>query len=182
MGISLDDIIAIYKDEEKNRKSYRLDIQIKWKEHEELKPGKGMVTIRKATKCDICLIDNQGNKYPIKLEATAKALYLTFLLFEDGIAYTQITYSDEFYHIFKKIYNKLPWSQGCPGKFNLEDKTQLDTFTNYISKIRKAILLVTNDTYAQEQFAVEGWRKGNYGIAGADVDIRKKVRKEFRIK
>ena len=59
----------------------------------------------------------------------------------------------------------------------------MDTFTNYISRIRKAILAATNnDTYAQEQFAVEGWRKDNYGIAGATDENRDVVRKEFRIK
>ena len=183
LGISLDEIIALYKDEEKNRKSYRLNIKVNWKEYEELVPGSGMVKKKKMKACDLSLIDNLGNPpYSFELEAMAKAIYLTYLFFPDGIAYTQISSSDEFYNIFKQIYRKLPRAKACPRKFDLENKEDLDTFTNYISRIRKAILKETNDTYAVEQFAVEGWRKDNYGIAGATDENRDVVRKEFRIK
>ena len=181
LGISLDEIIELYKEEEKNRKSYRLDIQVKWKKFKEFVPGRGMVQKKKMTACDLSLIDNLGNPYSFKLEAMAKAIYLTYLFFEDGIAFTQISSSDEFYNIFKQIYRKLPRVKACPRQFKLEDKDDWDTFTNYISRIRKAILKVTNDTYAEEQFAVEGWRKDNYGIAGATDENRDVVRREFKI-
>lgn len=180
-GISLDEIIALYKDEEKNRKSYRLDFQIKWKDVKEYKHPKWVIH-KKMTACDISLIDNFGNTYPIKIDAMTKAIYLTFLLFEHGIEYTQITYSDEFYDIFKQIYKKLPRAKGTPRRFDLNDKADLDTFTNYTSKTRQAILKETNDTYAEEQFAIEGWRKDTYGVAGATAEDRDKIRKEFRIK
>ena len=62
-----------------------------------------------------------------------------------------------------------------------ENKEDLDTFTNYISRIRKAILKETNDNYAEELFGVEGKKKDNYGIAGATDENRDVVRKEFRI-
>ena len=75
-------------------------------------------------------------------------------------------------------WNDVEWLRN----FFTENKEDLDTFTNYISRIRKAILKETNDTYAVEQFAVEGWRKDNYGIAGATDENRDKIRKEFRIK
>ena len=183
LGISLDEIIALYKDEEKNRKSYRLNIKVNWKEYEELVPGRGMVKKKKMKACDLSLIDNLGNPpYSFELEAMAKAIYLTYLFFPDGIAYTQISSSDEFYNIFKQIYRKLPRAKACPRKFDFDNKEDLDTFTNYISRIRKAILKETNDTYAVEQFAVEGWRKDNYGIAGASDENRDVVRKEFGIK
>lgn len=181
LGISLDEFIDTYKEAEKSVKRYRLDIQVKWKEVKEYKHPK-FVIHKKMTDCDLSLIDNMGNVYPFELETMAKAIYLTYLFFEDGIAYTQITYSDEFYNINKQIYRKLPRVKSDPRKFNLEDKADLDTFTNYISRIRKAILNATNDTYAVEQFAVEGWRKDNYGIAGATDENRDMVRKEFRIK
>jgi len=182
LGISLDEIIALYKEEEKNRKSYRLDIQVKWKKYKEFVPGRGMVQKKKMTACDLSLIDNMGHPYPFELEAMAKAIYLTYLFFEDGIEYTQITYSDEFYELFKQIYNKLPRTKGTPRRFNLENKADLDTFTNYTSKSRQAILKVTNDTYAEEQFAIEGRKKDTYGIAGATAENRDTVRKEFNIK
>ena len=181
LGISLDEIIELYKDEEKNRRSYRLDIKVNWKEVKEYKHPKWVIH-KKMTSCDISLIDNFGNSYPIIIDAMTKAIYLTFMLFEDGIEYTQITYSDEFYDIFKKIYNKLPRAKGTPRRFNLENKADLDTFTNYTSKTRQAILKVTNDIYAEEQFAIEGRKKDTYGIAGATAENRDKVRKEFNIK
>ena len=82
---------------------------------------------------------------------------------------------------FKQIYRKLPRTKACPRQFDLENKEDLDTFTNYISRIRKAILKETNDNYAEEQFGVEGKKKDNYGIAGATDENRDVVRKEFRI-
>ena len=174
LGISPEEILTIYEEEKAAIKTYRLDIQVKWKDVKEYKHPKWVIH-KKMTACDLSLIDNMGN-------AMAKAIYLTYLFFEDGIAYTQISSSDEFYNIFEKIYNKLPRVKSDPRRFNLEDKDDLDTFTNYISRIRKAILNATNDTYAVEQFAVEGWRKDNYGIAGATDENRDVVRKEFRIK
>ncbi len=182
LGISLDEIIALYKEEEKNRKSYRLDIQVKWKKYKEFVPGRGMVQKKKMTACDLSLIDNMGHPYSFELEAMAKAIYLTYLFFPDGIAYTQISSSDEFYNIFKQIYSKLPRAKACPRQFDLENKEDLDTFTNYISRIRKAILKETNDNYAEEQFGVEGKKKDNYGIAGATDENRDVVRREFEIK
>ena len=182
LGISLDEIIALYKEEEKNRKSYRLDIQVKWKRYKEFVPGRGMVQKKKMTACNLSLIDNMGHPYPFELEAMAKAIYLTYLFFPDGIAYTQISSSDEFYNIFKQIYRKLPRAKACPRQFDLENKEDLDTFTNYISRIRKAILKETNDNYAEEQFGVEGKKKDNYGIAGATDENRDVVRREFKIK
>lgn len=181
LGISLDDIIALYKEEEQNRKSYKFDIKVKWKEERIYKHPK-WITIRKMTRCDISLVDNLGNIYPIKLEAQCKAIYLTYFFFKEGIEYSQITYSDEFYDIFTQIYEQMPRAWGNPSRFNLEDKAQLDTFTNYTSKIRKAIKRVTNDTYAQERFAVEGLRKDAYGVASATDEDRAKIRKEFNIK
>lgn len=181
LGITPEEILTIYEEEKAAIKTYKLDIQVKWKKVKEYKHP-NWVMHKKMTACDLSLIDNMGNPYPFKLEAMAKAIYLTYLFFEDGIAYTQISSSDEFYNIFEKIYNKLPRVKSDPRRFNLEDKDDLDTFTNYISRIRKAILNATNDTYAVEQFAVEGWRKDNYGIAGATDENRDVVRKEFRIK
>ena len=181
LGITPEEILTIYEEEKAAIKTYKLDIQVKWKKVKEYKHPNWVIH-KKMTACDLSLIDNMGNPYPFKLEAMAKAIYLTYLFFEDGIAYTQISSSDEFYNIFEKIYNKLPRVKSDPRRFNLEDKDDLDTFTNYISRIRKAILNATNDTYAVEQFAVEGWRKDNYGIAGATDENRDVVRKEFRIK
>lgn len=181
LGISLDDIIALYKEEELNRKTYKLDIQVKWKQVREYKHPKWVIH-KKMTDCDISIVDNQGNAYPIKMDTMTKAIYLTFLLFEDGIEYTQISDSNEFYELFKQIYKKLPRAKGTPRKFNLDDKADLDTFTNYTSKTRQAVLNVTNDTYAEEQFAIEGRRKDTYGIAGATAENRAFVRKEFKIK
>lgn len=182
LGITLEEVLAIYKEEQALKKTYKLDIQFKWKDVKEYKHPKWVIH-KKMTVCNIILIDNLGNSYPIKLETMAKAIYLTYLFFPEGIAYTQITYSDEFYNIFEKIYRKLPLVKSVPRRFNLDDNADLDTFSNYISRIRKAILAATNnDTYAQEQFAVEGWRKDNYRIAGATDEIKEKVKEEFRIK
>lgn len=177
LGISLDEFIDTYKEVEQSIKKYRLDIQFKWKK--EYKHPKWVIKMRE---CEISLIDNLGNRYPIKVDAENRVIYLTFLFFEDGIPYTQITTSDEFYKIYKQIHSRMPRIKSNPKRYNLEDKEDLATFTNYISKIRKAILNVTNDIYAVEQFAVEGRKKDNYGIAGATDENRDVVRKAFKIK
>lgn len=77
----------------------------------------------------------------------------------------------------------MPRVIGTPKRYDLEDNSQMDTFANIISKIRKTILKATNDNRAVELFAIDGYeKKTKYKIQGATDDNREKVRKEFNIK
>lgn len=176
LGVPLEQIIAIYNEELMNCKSYTLDIQIEWKEViKVVKPVKVMKS------CEISLVDNAGTSYPIKLRAECKAIYLTFIMIEEGVYYSEVG-EDKFFDIYKQIYSKMPRAIGTPKRYDLLDDDQLDIFTNYTSQIRRAIKAATNDPFCVEQFAVEGYKKDMYRVAGATDENRDFIRKEFGIK
>ena len=175
--IELEDIIKLYNQEKSNIKTYALDIEIDRKE--EVERAK---LISKIKKCDISLIDNKGTQYPLKFEAEWKVIYLTYLCFPKGLYYCEVN-SDNFFKIYKRIHSQMPRVIGAPKRYDLEDNSQMDTFANIISKIRKTILKATNDNRAVELFAIDGYeKKTKYKIQGATDDNREKVRKEFNIK
>lgn len=176
LGISKQDTSELYDYEKTHKRTYSLDIKI----------DKGKYTGRyykKYGKCDIYLIDNTEQKeYELKLEAENKAIYLTYIMLKDGIEYSQVSYSEEFYNIYSQLHNKMPRASGFPKKWDLEKKSQMDTFSNYISKIRKAIYNVAGEYKPVELFAVEGDRKGVYKVKGATDELRKLIREEFELK
>ena len=178
LGISLEDIIDLYKILEKDRKTYSLDIQIEKKDA--IEKGKH---IQKIKKCEIILIDNEGEKYPLHINVYCVALYLTFYLFKDGINLWEVTYNDEFKKTFSHIYYQLPYSsRSTKPSFNLGNDREYQYFTQKIGVIRDAIMDITHDNYTRELFAVEGVKEEPFGIAGATEELRLLVKKEFNIK
>lgn len=166
INVSMEDISDLYEEVKKNRKTYRLDIQVKKREGYSLKRLKT---------CDINLIDNYGETYPLAMEPLWKSLYLTFILFKDGIPVMDVSDS-AFYDLFLKIQDKLSRESKLPSK----DSLILNIKSN-LSKIRKAIMDATNDVYAKEQFAVDGYSGDVYKVAGATDDDRAFIKKEFGI-
>lgn len=174
--ITSDEIIQLYNQEKSNLKTYTIHIDIERKPV--IKKAKQISMIKK---CEISLIDNNGGQYPLKFEAEWKVIYLTYLCFPEGIYYCEVN-SDKFFNTYKRIRSQMPRVIGAPKRYDLEDNSQMDTFTNIISKIRKTILKATNDNKAVELFAIDGYKKEGYRIQGATDDNRENVRKEFNIK
>lgn len=183
LGISLDEIIALYEEEKQNRKTYRLDIQVKWKDVYEHPKW-----VKKMKACDVCLVDNEGNIYPLKMKAQSKAIYLTFILYPDGMRIQEVSGNKEFYNIFCKIYDKMPRALGNPDPFVFFDKKynytkEYGLFNDKLNNIRKAILDATgNNDYLREKFAVEGTVGLPYMVAGATDEHRALIKKEFGLK
>ena len=178
-GITLDEIIELYKTEERNRKTYTLDIQIERKKvYEKGKP------VQKIKSCELYLIDNFGAPHHFSLSAQAKAIYLTFLLYEGGLRIKEISGNEEFYNAFKKIYLQVPYHSkaGLPKNFdNLNDtgSSQYTYFLQKIGEIRDSIMDETNDNSARTLFAVEGNSSTPFGVAGSTYENRVKVKEEF---
>ena len=183
LGITLDDIITLYKEEELNRKAYRLDIQVKWKEvYEHPK----WVKIMK--ECNLSLVDSDGNKYPLKMKARSKAIYLTFILYKEGLRIQDVSGNEEFYKLFSKIFDKMPRALNKPAPFVFFDEElnytkEYGLFNDKLNNIRKAILDATdNNDYLRERFAVEGDVGFPYKVAGATDEHRALIKKEFGLK
>lgn len=164
VDVSMEDISDLYEEVKKNRKTYKLNIQIKDKEGNSFK---------KLKTCDISLIDNYGTIYPFVFEPLWKALYLTFILFKDGIPEMDVSDS-AFYELFLKIQDKLSRNSKLPSKESILSNTKSN-----LSKIRGAILNATNDVYAKEQFAVDGYSGDVYLVAGSTDEDRTLIRREF---
>ena len=181
-GISIEEIIEIYKTEQKNRKTYSLDIHIEKKDVFEYPKW-----VQKIKSCDISLVSNTGEKYPLKISAQAKAIYLTYILYKDGLRIQDVSENDEFYKIFKRISHKLPRVLNIPDSFVFYDEKgnttpQYGLFNDKLNLIRDAILEATNSVFLKEKFAVEGIPGSPYKVAGATDDDRVFIKKEFGIK
>ena len=181
--ITPEDILKIFEEEKAATKTYSLDIQVVWKEViEKIKP------IKKIHKCNISLIDNEGNRYPLKMKAQSKAIYLTFILYPDGLRIQDVSNNGEFYKLFSKIFDKMPRALDKPDPFVFFDKDynytrEYGLFNDKLNNIRKAILDATgNNDYLRERFAVEGDVGFPYKVAGATDEHRALIKKEFGLK
>lgn len=182
MGISIEEIIKLYKTEQENRKTYSLDIHIERK-----KVYEHPKWVQKIKSCDISLVSNTGEKYPLKISAQAKAIYLTYIFYKDGLRIQDVSENEEFYKIFKKISCQMPRLLNIPAKFVFYDEKgnttpQYGYFNDKITIIRDAILEATNSVFLKEKFAVEGIPGSPYKVAGATDEDREYVKKEFGIK
>jgi len=181
-GITLDEIIELYKTEEKNRKTYTLDIQIERKEVYE-----DSVPVQKIKSCELYLIDNLGGRHHFPLSAQSKAIYLTFILNNRGLRIKEISGDKVFYNTFKSIYLQIPYhsKSHLPANFdNLYDtgSSEYTYFLQKVGEVRDSIMDATNDNSARLKFAIEGNSSTPFKIAGATDEHRALVKKEFGLK
>ena len=181
--ITSEEVLKIFEEEKAATKTYSLDIQVIWKEViEKVKP------IKVIHKCNISLIDNEGNKYPLKMKAQSKVIYLTFILYPDGLRIQDVSDNEEFYKLFSKIFDKMPRALDKPDPFVFFDEElnytkEYGLFNDKLNNIRKAILDATgNNDYLRERFAVEGDVGFPYKVAGATDEHRALIKKEFGLK
>ena len=181
-GITLDEVINLYKEVEQNRKTYTLDIHIERKEvYEKGKP------VKKIKDYDFILTDNHGVKYHYSPSVQPTAIYLTFMLYSAGLRIKQVAGNQEFYDTFKKIYLQLPYSSksSLPKNFDNVSDTESNQYTLFLQKlgdIRDAIMDATNDNSAREKFAVEGNSELPFRVKGATDELRAKIKEEFGLK
>lgn len=129
--------------------------------------------------------DNYFTKFDIyvsktaKLELTAihKAVYLTFLLFEEGQVLDDPSYV--FYEILKAIYKQMPdtvkdWENGIVNK-----DFSTTTLNGYRAEIRNAIKQHISNKNIVDEFAIEGYKGKPFKIQRSTETLRNKIIKLF---
>lgn len=171
---ALDLITLLDKVSKKERKTYELDIDII--------PGdegwdKDMIVFGPRRTCEITITDDSGIKHKKKLPAQTAALYLTFILFKDGIKIADLKTNDEFYNLFIHICKRLKSTNKLP-----DQKTLWKNANRKRGEIKKAISDVTNDDKNAEMlFGIEGEEGKEFRVAGATDELREKIKKGFDI-
>ena len=157
----------------KERKTYELDIDIiPWKEDWKEKVVKRTI--------DIIITDSAGIKHHITdLYPQSAALYLTFILFKDGIKIADLKNktNNEFYNLFIHICKRLKSTNKLP-----DQETLWKNANRKRGEIKKAISNVTNDDKNAEMlFGIEGKEGKEFRVAGATDELREKIKKGFDI-
>lgn len=175
-GIDIDpyELMDIHKKvSKKERKTYELDIDVipgkeDWKER-----------VVKRT-IDIIITDSAGTKHHITdVRGQTAALYLTFILFKDGIKIADLETNVEFYNLFLHFCKRLTYI----NTYKLPDpKTLWKNANRKRGEIKKAISDATNgDLKAMMLFGIEGEEGKKNKVAGATDELREKIKKRFDI-
>ena len=135
------------------------------------------------TVCDIYVAE--GEEYKLDLTAGEKAVYLTFMLYEDGIRIKD-TAESSFRSITQKIYNQLPDDNKCEktagGILDTGDviyDVYEKTLRSDISRIRAEIDdKIANPLIAQD-FAIEGFKDKEFGISYSTPELRAQIKQAF---
>ena len=135
------------------------------------------------TVCDIYVAEGEENK--LDLTAGEKAVYLTFMLYEDGIRIKE-TAESSFRSITQKIYNQLPDDNKCEktagGILDTGDviyEVYEKTLRSDISRIRAEIDdKIANPLIAQD-FAIEGFKNKEFGISNSTPELRAQIKQAF---
>lgn len=135
------------------------------------------------TVCDIYVAE--GEDYKLDLTAGEKAVYLTFMLYEDGIRIKE-TAESSFRSITQKIYNQLPDDNKCEKTaggildtgdviYEIYEKTLRGDISNIRAEIDDKI---ANPLIAQD-FAIEGFKDKEFGISNSTPELRAQIKQAF---
>lgn len=135
------------------------------------------------TVCDIYVAD--GEDYKLDLTAGEKAIYLTFMLYKDGIRIKE-TAESSFRSITQKIYNQLPDDNKCEKTaggildtgdviYDVYEKTLRGDISNIRAEIADKI---ANPLIAQD-FAIEGFKDKEFGISNSTPELRAQIKQAF---
>lgn len=135
------------------------------------------------TVCDIYVAE--GEDYKLDLTAGEKAVYLTFMLYEDGIRIKE-TAESSFRSITQKIYNQLPDDNKCEKTaggildtgdviYDVYEKTLRGDISNIRAEIDDKI---ANPLIAQD-FAIEGFKNKEFGISNSTPELRAQIKQAF---
>ena len=135
------------------------------------------------TVCDIYVAE--GEDYKLNLTAGEKAVYLTFMLYEDGIRIKE-TAESSFRSITQKIYNQLPDDNKCEKTaggildtgdviYEIYEKTLRGDISNIRAEIDDKI---ANPLIAQD-FAIEGFKDKEFGISYSTPELRAQIKQAF---
>ena len=133
---------------------------------------------------DIYVAD--GEEYKLNLTGIEKAVYLTFLLFKDGVRIVETT--EQFRQICMIIYGALPFKDKCEkdeGGLRKDaffvPEVYLTTLRGYLSTIRDEVADKVVNPITAIEFAIEGYKDAEYGIKRSTKEIRNQIRKDFEL-
>ena len=126
----------------------------------------------------------EGEEYKLDLTGILKAVYLTYLLYNDGLR-VEDTFG-EFREITKKIYGHLPFAdknEKLTGGIRDAEGTTFDAYTKtlrgYFTNIRDAISDKVSDPLVAQDFAIEGFKGAPFGIAKTTPEIIAQIKEDF---
>jgi hypothetical protein len=128
---------------------------------------------------DVKLFVREGGS-PLNLTAIEKAIYMTFILHENGLGLLDMKTST--YQITKKIYSQLSDrveddENGLMGNVTLTDLT----LNGHRSEIRSAIKEQIQNKHIIDQFAIEGYKDEPFRVAKGTPELREQIKKTFGI-
>lgn len=126
----------------------------------------------------------EGEEYKLDLTGILKAVYLTYLLYKDGLR-VEDTFG-EFREITKKIYGHLPFAdknEKEAGGVRDDEGTTYDsyikTLRGYFTNIRDAVADKVADPLVAQDFAIEGFKGAPFGIAKTTPEIITQIKEDF---
>ena len=126
----------------------------------------------------------EGEEYKLDLTGILKAVYLTYLLYNDGLR-VEDTFG-EFREITKKIYGHLPFAdknEKEAGGVRDDEGTTYDsyikTLRGYFTNIRDAVADKVADPLVAQDFAIEGFKGAPFGIAKTTPEIIAQIKEDF---
>ena len=129
-----------------------------------------------------CKIYVDDSDEPLNLSAIETAVYLTFMLFEDGIKPDYLT--PKFYERIRGIYQKLSdtvqdWSETSGGV--LVKEFDVATLNGHRSMIRRALKQHISNKNVVDEFAIEGYKNKPFKVGKATDDIRNQIKSTFGV-
>lgn len=171
--LDVDKIKKKVKDSLKSNVDYNLTLDIQTKKE-------GPLSF--CTVCDIYVADEKD--YKLDLTAVEKAIYLTFMLYKDGIKVTET--HNSFRKLTQKIYNRLPDEDKCEKTAGgildtgfVNPQVYANTLRGYISTIRDEVALKIAHPLVAQDFAIEGFKDKEFGIAMSSPELRAQIKKAF---
>lgn len=126
----------------------------------------------------------EGEEYKLDLTGILKAVYLTYLLYKDGLR-VEDTYG-KFREITQKIYGSLPFADknekeagGVRDDKGTTYDSYIKTLRGYFTNIRDAIADKVSDPLVAQDFAIEGFKGAPFGIAKTTPEIIAQIKEDF---
>lgn len=170
--LNLDEIKKKVKEAQSIVRDYKLIIKTEYKKHSYMK--------NKLDLCEIYVADSDDCK--LKLTSLQKAVYLSFLLYKDGVSL--VDSYDNLRKVARVIYGCLPNSEKTRKDETFLDDTNplvsyLDSLRSYTSNIRYAVADKVSDPLLAQKFSIEGLKDAPVKIEMSTPEIRKQIKETF---
>lgn len=175
IDININDIVKEF--EEERKKEYNLIVDIV----EEKSKGYNYTHI---SSCNI-ILEQDGEQNIVMTEPAMKAMYLTFLLFEDGVE--MIDTDKDFLDYYTEIYRQMPGCQDRAGGVLDKNKWKRSMWvpsvhvSPVVAKITKKIEAISPNPKVIKSFSISGNTNMPYKIAASTEELREKIRKYFHL-